>query len=88
VEGSLHAKNQLHLSSRFDTILDCDVQMGGQTDRQTHDNSIHVYSASIVLCSKNCFDSHSQENLYKIVDAVVVERQNLHIVTISDAVSS
>jgi len=39
--GSFRAKNQLHSSSRFDTILACDGQPDRQTDGQTHDDSIH-----------------------------------------------
>jgi len=47
MEGSLHSKNQLDSSSRFDTIPACD----GRTDRRTHDDS--EYRASIALRAKS-----------------------------------
>ena len=49
--GSFRAKNQLHSSSRFDTILACDGQPDRQTDGQTHDDSIH--RASMASRRKN-----------------------------------
>jgi len=48
--GSLHAKNQLHSSSRFNTTLACDGRTNGWTDRRTHDDSI--YRASIASRGK------------------------------------
>jgi len=38
--------------SRFGTILACDRQTDGRTDRQTHDDSI-IYFASIESRGKN-----------------------------------
>ena len=50
MKGSLHAKNQLDSSSRFDTIPACDGRMDGRTDRRTHDDS--TYRASIASRGK------------------------------------
>jgi len=42
--------NQLGLSSRFDTIPNCDIQMDRQIDKQTYDDS--KYHGCILLPSK------------------------------------
>jgi len=55
VERSLHTKNQLDSSNRFDTIPACDEQAGRwtdtQVDGQTQDDS--KYCASITSSGKN-----------------------------------
>ena len=54
----LPCQNQVNSSKRFDTILAYDRRTDGQTDRQTHDDSIYRAIASAVKIETAADKSH------------------------------